>query len=168
MDAIFTDYYAFLKLNSLSNKKNRSKHLPYLYLLIHIVAIRITRLMARTSLPFSISLYPNNTPFNFNFINLSNFKYAYSSSFFSKLSYFYHKTKRNVQCNQFHLYIIYSFYFQIFPFYVVVCLLDICYGEFSSEALTIKSLSCIFWLDSSCSLQCVSVTYAAKILQSRV
>ena len=42
MDKAYTDYYAFLKLNSLSNKKNRSKHLPYLYLLIHIFAIRIT------------------------------------------------------------------------------------------------------------------------------
>ena len=79
-------------------------HIWCVYLLIHIFAIRITWLMARTSLPFSVSLYPN------------------------------------------------SFYFQIFPFYVVVCLLDICYGEFSNEALTIESLSCIFWLDSSCSL----------------
>ena len=42
LDTVFTDYYAFLKLNSLSNKKNRSKYLPYLYLLIHIFAIRIT------------------------------------------------------------------------------------------------------------------------------
>ena len=80
MDTVYTDYYAFLKLNSLSNKKNRSKYLPYLYLLIHIFAIRITRLMARKSLLFSVSLYPNKT--SFNFINLSNFIYAYSSTFF--------------------------------------------------------------------------------------
>ena len=103
------------------------------------------RLMARTSLPFSVSLYPNNTSFNFNFINLSNFKYAYSSTFFQiKLILPQDQKKKNVQCNQFHLCRIDSFYFQIFPFYVVVCLLDICYGEFSNEALTIESLSCIF------------------------
>ena len=37
--------------------------------------------MARTSLLLSVSLYPNKTAFNFNLINLSNFKYAYSSTF---------------------------------------------------------------------------------------
>ena len=41
MDTVYIDYYAFLKLNSLSNKKNRSKYLPYLYLLILIFAISI-------------------------------------------------------------------------------------------------------------------------------
>ena len=71
---------------------------------------------------------------------------------FSKLHYFYHKTKRNGQCNQFHMYRIYSFYFQISPFYVVVCLLDIYYVEFSSQALTIESLSSTFWLNSICNL----------------
>ena len=48
--------------------------------------------MARTSVLFSVSLYPNKTSFNFN--NLSNLKYACSSFFFfSKLNSFYHKTK---------------------------------------------------------------------------
>ena len=42
MDTVNTDYYAFHKLSSLSNKTNRSKYLPYLYLLIHIFAIRMT------------------------------------------------------------------------------------------------------------------------------
>ena len=42
MDTVYTDYYAFLKLNSLLNKKSISKYLPYLYLLIHIFVIRIT------------------------------------------------------------------------------------------------------------------------------
>ena len=42
MDTVYTDYYAFLKFSSLSNKRNGSKYLPYLYLLIHIFAIGIT------------------------------------------------------------------------------------------------------------------------------
>ena len=42
MDTVYTDYYANLKLSSLSNKRNRSKYLPHLYLLIHVFAIRIT------------------------------------------------------------------------------------------------------------------------------
>ena len=42
MDTVYADYYAFLKLSSLSNKRSRSKYLPYLCLLIHVFAIRIT------------------------------------------------------------------------------------------------------------------------------
>ena len=42
MDTIYIDYYTFLKPSSLSNKSDRSKYWPYLYLLIHIFAIKIT------------------------------------------------------------------------------------------------------------------------------
>ena len=42
MDTVYTGYYALLKLSFVSNKRNRSKYLPYLYLLIHVFAMRIT------------------------------------------------------------------------------------------------------------------------------
>ena len=79
---ILIKYYTFLKLSSLWSKCSRSKYLPYLYILIHIFTIRITWLMARTLLLFSVSFYPNKTSFNFNVMNLLNFKYAYSLTFF--------------------------------------------------------------------------------------
>ena len=41
--------------------------------------------MARTSLLFSVSFYPDKMSFNFNVMNLLNFKYAYSLIFFFQI-----------------------------------------------------------------------------------